>query len=134
MKTFEVQSVRIAAPTGRVFDYIADPSNLPNWASAFRRVSGDTALLETPQGAVTIRLTTTAHPEAGTIDWGMTFPDGAAGEAFSRVMPDGEAASIYSFVLMSPPVPLEALEGALEAQQQTLATELTRLKMVLEAR
>jgi predicted RNase H-like HicB family nuclease len=34
---------------------------------------------------------------------------------------------------MAPPAPLEALEGALEAQAKTLAKELRRLKEVLEA-
>jgi hypothetical protein len=34
--------------------------------------------------------------------------------------------------LMAPPVPLEALEGALDAQRRTLAGELIRLKAVLE--
>lgn len=134
MKTFDVQSVGIRAPASRAFDFIADPSNLPRWASAFKRVDGDTALLETPQGAVTIKLATRAQRDAGAIDWRMTFPDGVTGVAFSRVTPDGEAASIYSFVLMAPPVPLEALEGALDAQRATLATELVRLKTILEAR
>jgi hypothetical protein len=134
MKTFDVQSVGIRTPASRAFNFIADPSNLPRWTSAFKQVTGDAALLETPQGAVAIKLATKAQKEAGTIDWRMTFPDGAIGTAFSRVTPDGEAASIYSFVLMAPPVPLEALEGALEAQRATLATELVRLKTILEAR
>jgi hypothetical protein len=132
MKTFDVQSVSIRTPASRAFDFIADPSNLPRWTSAFKQVTGDAALLETPQGAVTIKLATKAQRDAGTIDWRMTFPDGAIGTAFSRVTPDGEAASIYAFVLMAPPVPLEALEGALEAQRATLATELARLKTILE--
>ncbi len=70
----------------------------------------------------------------GTIDWKMTFPDGAIGVAYSRVTPDGEARSVYSFVLMAPPVPLEALEGALKAQSETLAKELLRLKDILEGK
>tara|TARA_R110000851_G_scaffold9427_9_gene35053 strand:- start:606 stop:710 length:105 start_codon:yes stop_codon:yes gene_type:complete len=34
---------------------------------------------------------------------------------------------------MAPPVPLEALEGALEAQKVILATELEKLKGILAA-
>jgi len=134
MKTFDVQSIGIEAPASQAFDYIADPANLPNWTSAFKRVEGGKTLLETPQGGVAIDLVTTARRETGAIDWRMTFPDGAVGVAFSRVTPDGEARSVYSFVLMAPPVPLEALEGALEAQRQTLAKELLRLKGLLEGR
>jgi len=132
MKTFDIQSVGMEVPASRAFDYIADPANLPNWTSAFKRVEGSKALLETPQGGVAIDLVTTARRESGVIDWKMTFPDGAVGIAYSRVTPDGEARSVYSFVLMAPPVPLEALEGALEAQRQTLAKELLRLKDLLE--
>ena len=39
---------------------------------------------------------------------------------------------IFSFVLTPPPVPLEQLEGALEAQSRTLAEELKKLKEILE--
>lgn len=134
MKTFDVQSMSIRASARRVFDFISDPANLPKWTSAFKEVKGAAAILETPQGAVPINLATSARREAGTIDWTTTFPDGAVGVAYSRVTPDGEDASIYSFVLMTPPVPLEALEGALDAQRLTLATELKRLKAILEAR
>jgi hypothetical protein len=34
---------------------------------------------------------------------------------------------------MAPPVPLEAVEGALDAQRKMLAEELQRLKTILEA-
>jgi hypothetical protein len=64
----------------------------------------------------------------------MTFPDGSVGTAYSRVTPDGEYRSVFSFVLMAPPVPLEELEGALEAQRKVLANELVRLKTRPEAR
>jgi hypothetical protein len=134
MKTFDVQSIGIRAPASRTFDFIAEPANLPAWTSAFKSVDGGKALLETPQGAVEIDLVTSANREAGAVDWRMTFPDGAVGVAFSRVTPDGEEGAVYSFVLMAPPVPLEALEGALEAQRQILAEELLRLKEVLEGR
>ena len=132
MKTFDVQSVGIEMPAAQVFQFIADTANLPRWTEAFKRVDGAEALLETPQGAVKVKLAVIARREAGTIDWRMTFPDGAVGWAYSRVTPDGETRSVYAFVLMAPPVPLEALEGALEAQRETLAKELLHLKGILE--
>jgi len=134
MKTFDVQSVGIEAPRSRVFEFVAEPSNLPLWAKAFKEADRRSARLETPQGETDIKLRTDASPEAGTIDWTMTFPDGAVGTAYSRVTPDGGSRSIYCFVLMAPPVPLEAIEGALEAQRKTLAGELARLKEILEAK
>jgi hypothetical protein len=130
---FDIQSVAIDAPSDQVSAFVAEPSNLPRWAKAFTRADGRTARLETPEGAVEIELRTDANPGAGTIDWTMTFPDGAVARAYSRVTPDGAARSIYAFVLMPPPVPLEALEGAFETQRKTLAEELVRLKSVVEA-
>ena len=78
-------------------------------------------------------LETITDESRGTIDWRMTFPDGSVGVAYSRVTPDGRDRSVYSFVLMAPPVPLEALEGALSAQMAVLAQELQTLKARLEA-
>ena len=106
MKTFDVQSIGIEAPPGRVFAFVAEPANLPLWAKAFRRADQDSAFMETPQGAVNILLRTDARPDARTVDWTLTFPDDAVGAAYSRVTPDGERRSVFSFVLMVPPVQL----------------------------
>lgn len=133
MKTFDVQSIGIEEPASAVFEYVADPSNLPKWTKAFKRADTKTAELVTPNGAVAIKLATITQAEYGTIDWKMSFPDGTIGAAFSRVTPDGEDRSVYSFVLMAPPVPLEMLEGALTEQMATLADELVALKARLES-
>jgi hypothetical protein len=132
MKTFDVQAIAIAAPRQRLFEFVADPANLPRWTDAFKRADNRSARMETPQGAVEIGLRTDVRPDAGTVDWTMQFPEGAIANAYSRVTPDGDAGSIYSFVLMAPPVPLEALEGMLEVQRRTLARELARLKELVE--
>ena len=132
MKTFDVQSVGIDARRSRVFEFVAEPSNLPKWAKAFRSADTHSAQLETSEGTVAIRLKTDARRDAGTVDWMMTFPDGSVGTAYARVTPDGENRSVFSFVLMAPPVPLEAVEGALDAQRKILTEELARLKRILE--
>ncbi|WP_341713262.1 hypothetical protein [Erythrobacter sp.] len=132
MKTFDVQSIEIDRPVKAVFDYVANPTNLPNWTNAFKSADHEKAELVTPAGAVPIALKTVAQPDAGTVDWFMTFPDGGAGTAYSRATANGEGKAIYSFVLMAPPVALEALEGALGEQMAILAKELQELKAVLE--
>ena len=81
MKTFDVQSIAIAAPWRRVFDYVAEPTNLPRWTDAFKQADHNSARMETPEGVVNIDLKTDARGDAGTIDWFMTFPDGAIGSA-----------------------------------------------------
>ena len=133
MKTFDVQSIGIEKPAAEVYEFVAKPQNLTEWTNAFARADETSADLVTPNGAVPIKLNTIANAASGSIDWHMTFPDGSVGTAFSRVTPDGEAKSIYSFVLMAPPVPLEELEGALQAQMGILANELAELKTKLEA-
>ncbi len=133
MKTFDVQSIAVDRPAAAVFGFIADPGNLQRWTNAFSRADATSADLVTPNGTVPIKLDTIAVEATGTVDWKMTFPDGAVGLAFSRVTPDGKDKCVYSFVLMAPPVPLEMLEGALGAQMATLAKELKALKTLLEA-
>jgi len=133
MKTFDVQSIRINAARAHVFDFVSNPANLPRWTKAFKSADSTSALLETPNGAAAIGLETLAHSQAGTVDWKMVFPDGSVGRAYSRVMAETDVRSIYSFVLLAPPVPLEALEGVLTAQTKILAEELVSLKAILES-
>jgi hypothetical protein len=89
--------------------------------------------MRTPHGEVEIALGVRASAEHGTIDWVMTFPDGSVATAFSRAVELDPQHCVFSFILTPPPVPLEQLEGALEAQSRTLAEELRHLKQVLES-
>ena len=132
MRTFDVQAIEIRAPFEKTFSYIADTENLPEWTSAFKTVSDGKALMITPLGSVEIALAVNASREHGTVDWVMTFPDGNVATAYSRLINAGEGRSIYSFILMPPPVPLEQLEGALEQQSQTLREELSALRVILD--
>ena len=60
----------------------------------------------------------------------MTFPDGSVGRAFSRLVDHG-GRSLFTFVLLAPPVPLEQVEGALAEQSRTLREELRTLQQKL---
>ncbi|GGA28719.1 SRPBCC family protein [Neptunicoccus cionae] len=133
MRNFDVQSTDLAVSADAAFDYISQPTNLPKWTNAFSRADATTADLVTTNGEVPISLQTVTSRKAGNVDWLMTFPDGSTAAAYSRITPNGEDESIYSFVLMAPPVPLEAMEGALEAQKAILLTELEKLKGILAA-
>ena len=134
MRTFEVQGIEIHVPFDRTFTYVSEPRNLPEWTEAFRRVYDGRALMETPGGAVEISLVVESTREHGTIDWIMAFPDGSEARACSRLVKTGEDRSLYSFILMAPPVALEQIEGALDQQSLILREELQRLKRVLEGR
>jgi hypothetical protein len=132
MRMFDVQAIEIQAARPKVFDFLRNPANLPHWARAFTAVEHGRARLETPAGAVDVGLHVSADAETGVVDWRLDFPDGTAGLAQSRLTDTTRGTCIYSFVLHAPPVALEAIEGALEAQRVTLATELATLKSLME--
>jgi uncharacterized protein YndB with AHSA1/START domain len=122
MRPFDVQGIEIAVPAEKVFQFVRKPGNLPRWAQGFETADEQRA-----------RMTTTAEPAARTVDWRLEFPDGSVAVAQSRVTETTRGTSIYSFVLHAPPVPLEQLEGALDAQRRTLRAELATLKQLMEA-
>ena len=132
MRMFDVQGIEIRAPRAKVFDFLREPGNLPKWAHAFVTASDGRARLETPAGAVDVGLLVSADAAAGTVDWQLTFPDGSTGAAQSRVTDTPRGTCIYSFVLHAPPVALEQVEGALEAQRVRLQAELATLKSLME--
>jgi hypothetical protein len=132
MRMFDVQGVEIDVSREELFDFVRNPSNLPRWAHAFSAVERGRARLETPAGAVEVRLDVAADADTGTVDWRLAFPDGSVGIAQSRVTETSRGTSIYSFVLHAPPIALEQVEGALEAQCATLRSELATLKSLME--
>lgn len=132
MNPYDVQSIAIAVPAAHAFRFIADPRNLPRWTHAFGNADETSALMTTPQGSVEVGLAVQASEPHGTIDWEMTFPDGAVAKAASRLVANGPASSIYVFVLKAPPAAQEAIEGALAQQRRILRDELAQLKRLLE--
>ena len=130
---FDVQGVEIEAPVEKVFEFLREPGNLPQWAHAFTSAGNGQARLETTAGTVDIALDLSANAEAGTVDWRLGFPDGGVGLGQSRVTETTRGTCIYSFILHAPPVALEQIEGALETQSRTLRSELTTLKALMEA-
>jgi hypothetical protein len=132
MRLFDVQGIEITAPRRKVFEFLRAPVNLPRWAHAFVSAGNGRARLETPAGAVDVALDVTADAETGVVDWHLTFPDGSIGIAQSRVTGTTRGTCIYSFVLHAPPVALEHVEGALDAQRVLLQSELATLKSLME--
>ncbi|MGH9202122.1 MAG: SRPBCC family protein [Vicinamibacterales bacterium] len=115
-----------------MFEFLRHRGNLAQWAHAFTSAEDGRARLETPAGSVDVHLRVTADPETGSVDWRLELSDGSVGLAHSRVTETTRWTCIYSFVLHAPPVALEQVEGALEAQRATLQSELATLKSLLE--
>ena len=133
MRMFDVQGVEILATRRKVFEFLREPANLPRWARAFVSAQHGRARLESPTGAVDVGLAITANADAGVVDWRLTFPDGGVGVAQSRLTETTRGTCIYSFVLHAPPVALEHIEGALDAQSALLTSELATLKSLMES-
>jgi hypothetical protein len=129
---FDVQGIEIMAPRHKVFAFVREPGNLPRWTHAFESAGGGRARLVTPAGAVDIGIEVSEDARTGTVDWRLAFPDGGVGVAQSRVIETTRGTCIFTFVLHAPPVALEQVEGALEAQSQTLRSELATLKSLME--
>src|SRR5436853_7786073 len=85
MRMFDVQGVEIRTSCDKVFEFLRNPKNLPQWAQAFVSAEDGRARLETPAGAVDIGLSVTADCETGTVDWRLEFPDGSVGLAQSQL-------------------------------------------------
>jgi hypothetical protein len=132
MRSFHVQGIEIRARSCRVFEFLKDPVNLPHWAHAFVSAEDGRARLETPAGTVDVGVEVSADAETGVVDWRLEFPDGTVGIAHSRVTETTRGTCIYTFVLHAPPVALEQVEGALEAQRVLLESELATLKSLME--
>jgi uncharacterized protein YndB with AHSA1/START domain len=128
-----VQSIELNVPFAEAFRYLADPTTLPEWTHAFKTADDRQATMSTPHGTVQVGLRVDASEAHGTIDWTITFPNGAIAKAHSRVTPH-RGKSIYTFVLEAPPAPLEELEGALAEQSRVLADELATLAKRLATR
>lgn len=131
MNPFRIESVSLNSSPEKAFAYISEPTNLPKWTNAFKSAWNGKATMVTPAGTVQVDLEVKAAAAEGTIDWHMTFPDGSVASAYSRVLPAPSGKSVYSFVLMTPPVPLEQLEGTLDQQADILRHELEKLSTIL---
>jgi hypothetical protein len=134
MRLFDIQGIEIMAARDDVFEFVRDPGNLPQWAQAFVSAGHGRAQLKTAGGAFDVALDVSAHAGAGAVDWRLAFADGGVGLAQSRVTETTRGTCIYTFLWHAPPVALEQLEGALDAQSATLRSELATLKSLIERR
>jgi hypothetical protein len=128
----DTQSLSVSGNPGEVFAFLADPENLPRWAVGFcRAIRHDPErgwIVETSTGEVPIRYV--AHLECGTLDFYMQVGPGVEIGAYSRVIPNGDAA-VYVFTqLQAPGMP----DSLFESQVVALAEELRVLQGIFRAR
>ena len=76
---FDVQGIEIMAPRHKVFEFLREPGNLPQWAHAFVSAGDGRARLETPAGTVDIALDVQRMPKRGPWTGGLPSPTAAWG-------------------------------------------------------
>jgi hypothetical protein len=122
-------SVSIACPPGRVYAFVADPANLPRWATAFvrgARRSESGWVLDTPGGPVGFRF---VEPnDLGVLDHHVTPAPGVEILNPMRVVPNGTGSEvIFTLFRLA-----EATDEAFAEDAAMVERDLRTLKAVLE--
>ena len=113
-----------------LFEFLADPANLPKWAVGFCRGirrETETWIAQTPQGEVAIRYV--CDPGLGVIDFHISPAPEVEVVAFSRVVPNGTGADYIFTQFQAPGMPDEAFAG----QVRALKEELVVLRALMHA-
>jgi hypothetical protein len=88
-------NVSIACAPQQVADFVADPRNLPRWASAFCksvRPDGDNWIVETPNGPIGLRFV--PHNDFGVLDHYVTPVPGTEIYVPMRVVANGDGSEV----------------------------------------
>lgn len=125
----DTKTISIHAKPEQVFEFLADPTNLPRWAIGFAKSVtrvGDRWVVTTGGGEMSIRIAT--DRALGVVDFFMSPAPGIESLAASRVVPAGGGVE-YVFTQFQPPgMPDDVFDKNVRA----LAHELTVLKAMLE--
>jgi hypothetical protein len=127
----DTQTISIESGPGDLFDFLADPDNLPRWAVGFCRSirrEGDRWLVTTAQGDVGIRYATDRTLRV--IDFYISPAPGVELAAYSRVVPNGEGAEYVFTQFQAEGMP----DDVFASQAQALTDELHILQRLVRAR
>ena len=123
------ETIGIEQDATSVFEFVASPENLPQWAVGFCkniRRNGEQWIVDTGKGDVGLRIV--ADHSRGIVDFHMSPAPGIEAVAYSRVIPRGRGAE-YVFTFFQEP---HLDDAAFDAGVRTLADELRLLRMRLE--
>jgi hypothetical protein len=121
-------SEHIDLPADRVYEFAADPANLPQWASGLATTvtrEGDRWLI----GDDGAELIFTPRNDHGVLDHWVRPPGGDEVYAPMRVIPDGKDASEIMFTLLRLP---GMTDEEFDRDAGLVQADLTRLKEVVE--
>ncbi|MGW0037411.1 SRPBCC family protein [Gordonia sp. NPDC003376] len=128
MRSRHVSQV-IAAPVARVYEFAADPDNLPRWAAGLARSTltrrGDLLVAESPMGEVTVRFVD--RNDLGVLDHDVTLPNGVTVTNPVRVLAHPDGAEVV-FTLRQ----LDMSDDQFERDAEMVAADLARLRDLTE--
>jgi len=123
-------SVSIRESPQKVYEFAADPANLPKWAPGFVKSIANRDgqwVAQTTMGEVTFAFA--ERNEFGVLDHGVTLP---SGESFSnpmRVVANGEGSEVLFTLFRLPPM----TEAEFDQDAKVVLGDLEKLKAVIEA-
>jgi len=124
-------STHIDRPASDVYDYAADPANLPSWAAGLGTSierEADHWIVDSPGGRIV--LTYAPKNEFGVIDHEVTLPTGEVFYNPVRVTPDRDGCEVVFSLRRQPGMSDEDFERDARAVQ----TDLEKLKEITESR
>ncbi|NDK91785.1 SRPBCC family protein [Gordonia desulfuricans] len=128
MRSRHVSQV-IAVPVARVYDFAADPDNLPRWAAGLARSTvtrrGDLLVADSPMGEVTVRFV--ERNDFGILDHDVTLPNGVVVTNPIRVLAHPDGAEVV-FTLRQ----LDMSDEQFEQDAAMVADDLARLRDLVE--
>lgn len=127
----DTQTVTIPASYEQVFDFLANPENLPRWAVGFAREvrrDGEGWIVSTGHGEVPVRYETDAR--LGVIDARLEVAPGVEVFGRSRLVPNGDGVEYVFTMFQAPGMSDEVFAGQVAA----LTDELQVLRALFHAR
>jgi hypothetical protein len=124
-------SIGIDRPASTVYDFAADPANLPSWAAGLAGSTverdGQRWFTDSPMGRVTF--TFTPHNDFGVLDHDVTLPSGETVYNPMRVISDGDGCEVV-FTLRQRP---GTSDEDFQRDADRVAQDLAALKSLVEA-
>ncbi|MCK0091588.1 SRPBCC family protein [Rhodococcus sp. F64268] len=119
----------IACPPAQVYEFAANPDNLPRWASGLAQShverDGGTLVVDSPMGRVTVRFT--PHNDLGVLDHDVTLPSGTTVNNPVRVLAHPNGSEILFTVRQ-----IDLSDEEFDRDTATVAKDLERLRDLLE--
>ena len=123
-------SVVINAEPAKVYDFAAEPDNLPRWAAGLAKSEvvrrGDELLVESPMGTVTVRFV--PRNGHGVVDHEVVLPTGDTVLDPLRVLAHPEGAEVVFTIRQ-----LAMSDDEFDRDTQMVEKDLAQLKSLLEA-